>query len=103
MTKAHLIEKLLLFLFLAIMLAFAYHFAFAELYAHYFSTVRAFQTFWYVPFIIVPALLQLGLAVSLGFWRKGHSGWADITVLIVIAIIVYLNLDASYSCGTGCF
>ena len=103
MSKTHLVEKVLLFLFLAIVLAFAYHFAFAELYAHFFSTNRAFQTFWYVPFVIVPAALLLALAVGMGFWRKGHSGWADITVLVAIAVIVYLNLDASYSCGAGCF
>ena len=94
-------HNLLIFTFFAMLLAIAYHFAFGLTYEHFFAASRAFQTYWYVPFIIVPALLQTGLGWSFGFWRT--LGWADLTAAAIVIAIVYLNLDASYSCGSGCF
>lgn len=96
-------HNLVAFAFFAILLALAYHFAFGEIYQHFFAGSFAFQTYWIVPFILVPALLQAGLAWLMGFWRRGRLGWEDAAVLVIIAAIVFLNLDASYSCGSGCF
>ena len=67
-------HNLLSFLFFAILLALAYHFAFGLTYEHFFAASRAFQTYWYVPFIVVPALLQIGLGWSIGFWRPRSAG-----------------------------
>lgn len=56
---------------------------------------------WYVPQILVPALLLLGLAWWLGFYRK--AGWPDAVVTLILLAIVALTVPASYSCGLGCF
>lgn len=96
-------HNLVAFAFFAILLGLAYHFAFGEIYQHFFAASLAFQTYWVAPFILVPALLQAGLAWMIGFWRWKTLGWADAAAAAIIAAIVYLNVDASYSCGTGCF
>jgi len=96
-------HNLLVFSFCAILLGLAYHFAFGEIYDHFFAAERNLQTYWYIPFILVPALLQLALAWMLGFGRRGNPRWADATALLIVVAVVFLNLDASYSCGTGCF
>ena len=96
-------ERLLLFPVAAILLAYAYHLALGWLYARFFSEVLAFQIYWYIPFLVVPALLLLGLAWWMGFGRPGGSRGADAIALLAIAGIVYLTLDASYACGSGCF
>jgi hypothetical protein len=94
-------HNLLTFLFFAVLLAMAYHFAFGLTYEHFFAGSFAFQTYWVVPFILVPTLLLAGLGWLLGFWRS--LGWADLAAAAIVVAIVYLNLDASYSCGSGCF
>lgn len=94
-------HNLLTFLFFAVLLAMAYHFAFGLTYQHFFAASRAFQTYWVVPFILIPALLQIALGWSLGFWRG--FGWPDLAAAAIVVAIVYLNVDASYSCGSGCF
>ena len=95
--------NLLIFAFCAILLGLAYHFAFGEIYEHFFSASFAFQTYWYVPFIIIPALLQIGLGWVIGFWRPKSLNWTDGAAAAIVVAIVYLNLDAAYSCGSGCF
>ena len=96
-------EKLLIFFLLAILSAYAYHLALGWFYARFFSETMGFQVYWYIPFLAVPALLLLGLAWWMGFGRPGGSRGLDTIVLLAIAGIVYLTLDASYACGTGCF
>ena len=96
-------HNLVVFAFFSILLAMTYHFAFGEIYDHFFSAERALQTYWFVPFILVPASLQLGLAWAMGFGRPKGPRWADAAALVIIAAVVFLNLDAAYSCGTGCF
>lgn len=96
-------EKLLIFLLLAILLAYAYHLALGWLYARFFSEVMGFQIYWYIPFLVLPTILLLALAWRMGFGRPGSSRSLDAIVLLAIAGIVYLTLDASYACGTGCF
>ena len=96
-------HRLVAFAFFSILLALTYHFAFGEMYDHFFSAERSFQNYWVVPFLVVPAVLQLGLAWLMGFFRPSGPRWADGVALLIIAAVVFLNLDASYSCGTGCF
>ena len=96
-------HNLLAFLFFAILLAVVYHLALAHLYAGFFSLSRAWQTNWMVPFILVPALLLALLAWGMGFFRPSGARWGDAAVLAMIGAIVYLTLDASYACGSGCF
>ncbi len=96
-------HHLLLFALFAILLAGLYHLGLGLLYAHYFSASRGWQDNWILPFLVVPALLLTGLAWRMGFFRRSSTRWGDAVVLAIIAGIVYLTLDASYSCGTGCF
>ena len=96
-------HNLAVFAFCAVLLGLAYHFAFGEVYQHFFAASRAFQTYWYIPFLVLPALLQAGLAWLIGFWRLKTLGWADAGAAAIIVVIVYLNLDAAFSCGSGCF
>jgi hypothetical protein len=96
-------HNLVVFAFFSILLALTYHFLFAELYDHFFSAERSLQNYWIIPFVVVPALLQLGLAWLMGFGRRGGPRWADAAALVIIMGVVFLNLDASYSCGSGCF
>ena len=96
-------HNLLAFAFFAILLAMAYHFAFAEIYDHFLSASRAVQSAWFVPFLVIPALLLVALAWAMGFGRPSGPRWADAAALAIIVVVVFLNLDASYSCGTGCF
>jgi len=94
-------EKLLSLLFLGILLAISYHLAVGLIYGHFFPGSRLFITFWYVPFIAVPALLLAALAWALGFYRKADR--ADLAVTLILIAIVGLTVPASYACGLGCF
>ena len=96
-------HNLVVFAFFAILLAMTYHFAFGEIYDHFFSMERGLQNYWVIPFLMIPAALQLGLAWAMGFFRPSGPRWADGVALIIIGVVVFLNLDAAYSCGTGCF
>jgi hypothetical protein len=97
-------HNLAVFAFCAVLLGLAYHFAFGEFYQHFFAASFAFQTYWYVPFLLIPALLQTGLGWLLGFWRPKKMGWADAGAAAIVIAVVYLNLDASFfSCGSDCF
>ena len=96
-------HNLLAFAFFAILLGMAYHFTFGKIYDHFFSMERVIQNNWVIPFLVVPAALQLGLAWWMGFGRPSGPRWADGVALLIIGVVVFLNLDASYSCGTGCF
>ena len=90
-------EKLLSFLFLGILMAMGYHL----IYGRFFSATAPLQTYWYLPQILVPALLLLALAWWLGFYRKLDG--ADLLVTLILLGIVGLTVPASYSCGLGCF
>lgn len=88
-------EKLLSFLFLGILGTLAYHLIHSRLFS------APSPAYWYVPQILVPALLLLGLAWALGFYRR--LGWPDVAVTLILLAIVGLTVPASYSCGLGCF
>jgi hypothetical protein len=96
-------EKLLYFLFWGILLAFAVNLVVDQIHIRLFSMSRDFQTYWYIPFIAVPALLLLALALGLGFYRKGSTRWADALSLLLIAGLIYATLGAGYSCWHYCF
>ena len=93
-------QKLLSFLFLGVLLAIGYHLAAGLIYGHFFPGSRLFITFWYVPFIAVPALLLAVLGFALGFFRS--AGWGDAAALGLLAAITALTLEAPCSRGMGC-
>ena len=96
-------ERLLLFLFYGVFVAYAVNLAADQIHSRLFSTSLAFQTYWVVPFVAVPAATLLGLAWMLGFFRTKGPRWADIAALLVTALLVYLTLGAGYSCWHYCF
>lgn len=90
-----MMEKLISFLALGILIALGWHL----LYGRAFSAPT--QIYWYLPQILVPALLLLALAWGLGFYRR--VGLSEIWVTLILLAIVGLTVPASYSCGLGCF
>jgi len=96
--------KLISFMFLGILLAMAYQLGVGMVYARFFAASIFFQTFWFVPFALIPGLLLLALAWGVGFFRRGGKRVQDVLAALVLAAIVILTIPASYSCGaTGCF
>jgi membrane-bound metal-dependent hydrolase YbcI (DUF457 family) len=99
-----MIARLLTLLFLGILLALAYEQALDLAYARLFATNPWFQSYWYMPFVLVPGLLLAALAWGVGFYRRGGHRGHDAIASLVVAAIVVLTIPASYSCGlTGCF
>jgi len=96
-------ERLLLFVFCGVFVAFAVNLATDRVHGWLFSDSLAFQTLWYIPFVIVPAATLLLLAWIMGFFRPKGPRWADIVVLLVTALLIYLTLGAGYSCWHYCF
>jgi len=96
-------ERLLGYLFFAIFLAFGYNFALDRVHQHVFSQSLAIQTYWYIPYVAVPALLLLGLARVMGFYRKNSERLGDLLATACAALILYLTLGAGYSCWHYCF
>jgi hypothetical protein len=88
-------EKLVSFLLLGILLALGWHL----IYGRVFSAPA--EAYWYVPQILVPALLLLALAWGLGFYRR--AAMPELWVTLILLAIVGLTVPASYSCGLGCF
>lgn len=96
-------ERLLVFIFCGVFVAYAVNLAIDNIHNRFFSTSVDFQTYWYIPFLIVPVASLLGLAWALGFFRPKGPRWADIAALLVTALLVYLTLGAGYSCWQYCF
>jgi hypothetical protein len=96
-------ERLLLFMFCGVFVAYAVNLAADQIHSRLFSTSLAFQTYWVIPFVAVPAGTLLALAWTLGFFRPKGPRWADIAALLVTALLVYLTLGAGYSCYQYCF
>jgi len=94
-------EKLVSFMLLGILLALGYRLTFELIQSRYFPASAQFERYWYLPLILVPALLLLALAWWLGFYRR--PGWAEVAVTLILLAIVGLTVPASYSCGLGCF
>ena len=95
-------ERLLGFVFCAILLGFTVNWLLDKIHAH-FSTSLWLQTHWMIYYGAIPAALLLGLAVSFGFFRRGMSLTGNILALLTIAGIIYLMLGAGYSCWKWCF
>lgn len=96
-------ERLLGFLFCAILLAFVLNLALDKIHARFFAGSLAFQQYWVIPFVAVPAALLLGLGWWMGFYRRGSEWLGDALALAATALIIYLTLGAGYSCWRYCF
>lgn len=96
-------ERLLGYLFFAIILAFAYNFTLDKVHQHFLAGSLAIQTYWYVPYVAVPTLLLLGLAWWMGFFRRNSERLGDLLATASAALIIYLTLGAGYSCWHYCF
>jgi len=96
-------ERLLGFIFCGVLVAFVVNLAVDKVHNWLFSESLAFQTYWYIPFVIVPVASLLGLAWAMGFFRAKGPRWADIAALLATALLVYLTLGAGYSCWHYCF
>ena len=96
-------ERLLGYLFFAIILAFAYNFTLDRVHQHLFADSLAIQTYWYIPYVAVPAVLLLGLAWVMGFYRKNSERLGDLLATASAALVLYLTLGAGYSCWHYCF
>ena len=96
-------ERLLGFIFLGVFVAYAVNLAVDKIHTWLFSESLTFQTYWYVPFVIVPAASLLLLAWVMGFLRPKSPRWADALAVSVTALLVYLTLGAGYSCWHYCF
>lgn len=95
-------ERLLGFIFCAILLGFTINWLLDKIHAH-FSTHAWFQDHWLLYYGAVPAALLLGLAALMGFFRRGMSLLGNILALLTVAGTVYLMLGAGYSCWKWCF
>jgi hypothetical protein len=96
-------ERLLGFVFCGVFVVFAVNLAADKIHAWFFSESLAFQTLWYIPFLVIPVACLLGLAWAMGFFRPKGARWADAAALMVTALLVYLTLGAGYSCWHYCF
>lgn len=91
-------EKFVTFLFAGILGVMCYHAASATLMRRFLAVSPAVIDYWYVPLIVLPALLLLALAWGLGFGRRGSNWWANLTVLATIATIVFFSAGPPYNC-----
>ena len=95
-------ERLLAFLFVGALLAVAVNLAADRIHVWLFADSLWFQDHWYVPFLVVPGLCLLALAVSLGFFRPGSSRGADALALLAAALLLYLTVGAEHACWKYC-
>ena len=95
-------ERLLGFVFVGIFLAVGYNLALDRVHAH-FSESLWLQRNWVIPYVVLPAVLLLGLAFTFGFFRPKSPRWADAAAILTTALIIYLTLGAGYSCWKYCF
>jgi hypothetical protein len=95
-------ERLLGFIFCAILVAFAVNVALDGIHHHY-SASLWFQDHWVLYDIAIPAAVLLALAWWMGFFRPRGARWGDAAALLTIALLVYAMLGAGYSCWKYCF
>jgi hypothetical protein len=95
-------ERLLGFVFCAILAAYAINLALDAIH-HHWSQSPWFQAHWIVFFVAIPAVLLLGLAWTMGFFRRGTEHWGNALAIVVIGLVIYLMLGAGYSCWKYCF
>jgi hypothetical protein len=91
-------EKLILFSFVGIVGALVFHLFLTLVLPGLFLASPLFQTYWYVPHIILPVFLLLGFAWWLGFFRPRNSRWADLGMLLMTTLIVLCTIGAPYNC-----
>ena len=68
-------ERLLGFLFVGALLVTALDFTADKLHQKFFSESLWLQAHWYVPYLMVPVVALLALAVSFGFFRPRSPRW----------------------------
>ena len=95
-------ERLLGFIFFAILLGFVVNWVLDRIHA-LFSTSLWFQSHWILYFVGIPTVLLVALALTFGFFRRGMSIWGNALALLTIAATIYLMLGAGYSCWKWCF
>ena len=95
-------ERLLGFVFCAILLGFTANWLLDKIHAH-FSAHLWFQEHWVAFYVAIPAALLLGLAFWMGFFRRGMSLWGNVLAVLTTVAIIYLMLGAGYSCWQWCF
>jgi hypothetical protein len=93
-----MVEKLLTFLFAGILGTMLYHLVTAMLFRNFFAQSPAALTYWYVPLVVLPALLLLALAWALGFGRRGSNWTGNLAVLATTFGIVFFTVGAPYNC-----
>jgi hypothetical protein len=93
-----MVEKLAMLLFAGILGIMLYHLVTAVLLRDFFALSPIATTYWYVPLIVLPALLLLALAWGLGFGRRGSSWFGNLAGLVTIAGIVFFTVGAPYNC-----
>ena len=93
-----MLEKLVTFLFAGILGTMLYHFVTAALFRDFFAQSPTALAYWYVPLVVLPALLLLLLAGLLGFGRRGSSWTGNLAVLAAGAAIVFCTVGAPYNC-----
>ena len=91
-------EKLVVFVFAGILGTMLYHLVAASVFHHFFAMSVTVLNFWYVPLIVLPALLLLLLAWAMGFGRPGSNWWGNCGALTVTAAIVFFTVGAPYNC-----
>jgi hypothetical protein len=95
-------ERLLGFIFCAVMLGFIVNWALDRIHA-IFSTNLWFQAHWIIYYAVIPAALLVALALTFGFFRRGMSWLGNGLALLTIALTIYLMLGAGFACWKWCF
>ncbi len=90
-------EKLAVFLFAGILGTLIYHYAAAAVLHQMLRSGAAFD-WWLVPLVVIPSLLLMALAWTMGFWRRGSTFWGNLGAMASIAAIVFFTLGAPYNC-----
>jgi hypothetical protein len=93
-------EKLVAFLFAGILGAMFYHLAAAAVLHQMFRSGAAFD-WWIVPLAVIPGMLLLALAWTLGFLRRGSTVWGNLGMLASTASIIFFTVGAPYNCLHG--
>jgi hypothetical protein len=96
-------ERLLGFTFCGVFLVFGISFAADKIHAGLFADSLWFPTYWYIPYMIMPAAALLALGWGFGLFRPKGPRWADAVALLVTGLLIYLTLGAAYSCWQYCF
>ena len=91
-------EKLVAFMFTGILGTMFYHLITAGVLHRMLARSDSPFTWWYVPLIVIPALLLAVLAWFIGFGRRGSTMWGNLGACAIIALIIFCTVGAPYNC-----